>query len=1336
MTHKTRRQPNDRGQAAASALVAVFLFATFGAVLLTMTLVSRQSAGDTNRRIDTRLEARSALDISAGILELSGDTATLEAIAAGGPYLINSATGEFMECTDPNREGCVNLTIEEFPNGANNLVTVTAEVGSNCGTGECETRTAIRDTFRERSLLDFILHSDSEALEDSATPTCSLPASLRPSECRQAAWNSILPAPSPQAIIAPGMLIAYTAPGANPLDFANTSSPANLDSNLTPNFTSSTGDYTVVAVINPDQVATGASQRVFAAQTSNQNNSGFWLGLDSGSSTAVASIGTGTSTLGTQTLPAAPITAANSNTIAAVVNSGDLYLYANGTRSSGTPIASGAINFDTPQAGVNYAGTIAFQTFPTALTNTEIAAVAASLTQSVPTGWIEADGTSHLNATYPALAATLGTTYGGNATTFTVPDLTGRTFISQDTTQTEFDALGEQGGGYTAAVTETEMAAHTHTAPAHTHGIAAHGHNQTTNHTHSASTGAAGNHTHRVGWQGSPTGSGNAFELLGPFNSFQHDGSGFVAAAGNHSHTVSVASKTVSVGSKAATFASTTASSNPTGGDIEHDNIQPYLVTRWLIATEAEPVLVPGMVAPYLIDTGLPAGWEEANGQTFDSVTETGLYAAIGTTYGGTPSAFLTPNFAGRTPIGSTPTDARFAALGQTGGTKTVTLTEANLPAHSHNQNPHTHSAPAHSHTANPHAHSGSTNTAGNHTHQAGWDGSAAGSGNRFRLTAFGRVPDGNGFVEAAGNHNHSISIGTSWVGTTSTALAAAQTTAPNLDATGNNDGHNNVSPYATVRWMIATSPAPILQPGMLLGRADTSAGDPTSWITPNSTPLNRVDYDLFYSLIGDQYGPGDGSSTFDLPNFTGRLLIGHDGSDIDYDVLGELGGETSHTLTTSELPAHSHTQNPHVHAGVNHNHAVTNHNHTASSNTTGNHVHKMGWQGSPTGSGNAFLLTAFGRVPTGGNLLNTTGNHTHSVSIGASAIGFNQAPASTTNPTTPTNTTTGGNQGHNNLQPYVTLRWILATAPSVLAAQPDQIDQVFGPIHTNDDFLLICGSPTFTEVYVAGPAATAPYWGFSTGANCNTGAPEILPGAGGFQPAEPLILPETEDWLDAAKTLPGTKTFTGDTTITLTGTTYTVSGGGGGTLTGQSLPPSGVIYVEGDTSGDPKVEVEGVMDGHLSIVTEGQIVLPGNITYACSALGEAVIPEECDDVLGLNAQNGIQIVYGSVVPGIDRTIHAAIAAVNGSVRVDRWASAKPPAGISAPTLYIGGSIVAQYRGVYGAYDGNTGELRSGYRKYFAYDERFHVLQPPFFVSPAGTRWARVDTTDLPAGTT
>jgi len=58
------------------------------------------------------------------------------------------------------------------------------------------------------------------------------------------------------------------------------------------------------------------------------------------------------------------------------------------------------------------------------------------------------------------------------------------------------------------------------------------------------------------------------------------------------------------------------------------------------------------------------------------------------------------------------------------------------------------------------------------------------------------------------------------------------------------------------------------------------------------------------FSLLGTTYG-GDGRVNFGLPDLRGRVPT-HTGGEGHF--LGEKGGEQAHTLSISEIPAHTHT--------------------------------------------------------------------------------------------------------------------------------------------------------------------------------------------------------------------------------------------------------------------------------------------------------------------------------------------------------------------------------------------------------------------------------------------
>src|ERR671926_36943 len=81
-----------------------------------------------------------------------------------------------------------------------------------------------------------------------------------------------------------------------------------------------------------------------------------------------------------------------------------------------------------------------------------------------------------------------------------------------------------------------------------------------------------------------------------------------------------------------------------------------------------------------------PKGWAWCNGQLLPISQNTALFSVLGTTFGGDgKSTFALPDLRGRVPISSGQGPGLEAySLGQKGGTERVTLTSAQMPAHSH----------------------------------------------------------------------------------------------------------------------------------------------------------------------------------------------------------------------------------------------------------------------------------------------------------------------------------------------------------------------------------------------------------------------------------------------------------------------------------------------------------------------------------------------------------------------------------------------------------------------------------------------------------------------------
>jgi microcystin-dependent protein len=185
--------------------------------------------------------------------------------------------------------------------------------------------------------------------------------------------------------------------------------------------------------------------------------------------------------------------------------------------------------------------------------------------------------------------------------------------------------------------------------------------------------------------------------------------------------------------------------------------------------------------------------------------------------------------------------------------------------------------------------------------------------------------------------------------------------------------------------------------PGMPSGSITQFAGStaPSGWLSCDGTTVSRTTYAALFAVIGTTYGAGDGSTTFALPNMKGKVPVGIDASQTEFDALGEAGGAKTHTLTEAQMPSHTHIQNAHSHTGTADTAGAHNHGYTSPYNTSG-----MG----PAGS-YGFYFYSYSEVTS------TAGSHGHNLTI-ASA--------------TPINQNTGGGAAHNNLQPYIVLNYII----------------------------------------------------------------------------------------------------------------------------------------------------------------------------------------------------------------------------------------------------------------------------------------------------------------------
>jgi microcystin-dependent protein len=86
---------------------------------------------------------------------------------------------------------------------------------------------------------------------------------------------------------------------------------------------------------------------------------------------------------------------------------------------------------------------------------------------------------------------------------------------------------------------------------------------------------------------------------------------------------------------------------------------------------------------------------------------------------------------------------------------------------------------------------------------------------------------------------------------------------------------------------------------------------DHVGWLKCDGRALNRGTYGDLYAVIGTSFGVGDGTATFNLPDAQGRVLGGvGSGAGLTARTTGAKVGAETHTLTSGEMPSHTHTSN------------------------------------------------------------------------------------------------------------------------------------------------------------------------------------------------------------------------------------------------------------------------------------------------------------------------------------------------------------------------------------------------------------------------------------------
>lgn len=246
---------------------------------------------------------------------------------------------------------------------------------------------------------------------------------------------------------------------------------------------------------------------------------------------------------------------------------------------------------------------------------------------------------------------------------------------------------------------------------------------------------------------------------------------------------------------------------------------------------------------------------------------------------------------------------------------------------------------------------------------------------------------------------------------------------------------------------------------GSLIQFAGTTA--PAGWLLADGTAVSRSTYATLFGVIGTAYGAGDGVNTFNLPNMKGKVPVGRDASQGEFDALGETGGAKTHTLSSSEMPSHQHNVSAYAHTvtqsnALNSDHSHTDgtlsavsatHEHAGETVTGGTHNHPITvakLNSGAHGHADAAYVSAGSlqatTIETYNNMTNAglhshgvafynDGAHTHDVTGSTGGVNLNHGHSvGVSNHDAKNTDPTGGGGAHNNLQPYIVVNYLIKT--------------------------------------------------------------------------------------------------------------------------------------------------------------------------------------------------------------------------------------------------------------------------------------------------------------------
>jgi microcystin-dependent protein len=184
---------------------------------------------------------------------------------------------------------------------------------------------------------------------------------------------------------------------------------------------------------------------------------------------------------------------------------------------------------------------------------------------------------------------------------------------------------------------------------------------------------------------------------------------------------------------------------------------------------------------------------------------------------------------------------------------------------------------------------------------------------------------------------------------------------------------------------------------------------EPAGFLYCDGRTVSRTTYAELYSSIGISHGIGDGSTTFNLPDYRGRFLRGVDGiAGNDPDVLartstnGGNSGNSAGSVQGDGYGTHTHIQNAHTHIQDAHTHIQDAHNHTQSA-----HGHNF----TVSSDSGVVAIGTFAASTSSAGSQSTNSSITSAQPAIQNSTATNQNTAATNQNTTATNQNTGNSE-------------------------------------------------------------------------------------------------------------------------------------------------------------------------------------------------------------------------------------------------------------------------------------------------------------------------------------